>query len=67
MLRAILPWFEDPLDFVPSLQQMGQESRMLDMWADDERSSRVFTSSAVPRSAQCGCPGLTLSAPCSSR
>jgi hypothetical protein len=42
VLREILPWFEDPLDFLPTTDQMGQDSLMLDMWADDERSSRTF-------------------------
>jgi hypothetical protein len=42
VLQEVLPWFEDPLDFVPTPERMEQELFMLDMWADDERSSRIF-------------------------
>jgi hypothetical protein len=42
VLRDILPWFEDPLDFLSSVKHMERESRSLDRFADDERSSRLF-------------------------
>jgi hypothetical protein len=41
-VREALPWFEDPLEFLPTAARMEQESRTLDMWADDERTSRIF-------------------------
>jgi len=42
VLRQALPWFEDPLDFLSSTERMERESRSLDLWADDQRSSRIF-------------------------
>jgi hypothetical protein len=41
-LRHVMPWFEDPLDFLLSAERMGRESRSLDMYADDGRLSRLF-------------------------
>ncbi|MFJ8104223.1 hypothetical protein [Streptomyces sp. NPDC096132] len=41
-LARLVPWFEDPLDFLPSTDQMTRESRSLDMFADDPRSSELF-------------------------
>lgn len=42
ILGQVLPWFEDPLDFLASTARMEQESRSLDRYADDPRESRAF-------------------------
>jgi hypothetical protein len=42
VLRRELPWFADPLDLLLTVGKMEFESRSLDMYADDERSSRFF-------------------------
>ncbi|WP_460336200.1 hypothetical protein [Actinoallomurus acanthiterrae] len=41
-LREVMPWFEDPLDFLTDVHQMSRESRSLDLLTDDETSSRLF-------------------------
>jgi hypothetical protein len=41
-LRDLVPWFESPLAFLASANQMDQESAALDMFADDELSSQLF-------------------------
>lgn len=41
-LRALIPWFEDPLIFLASLDQIQRESRSLDLFADDEASAQLF-------------------------
>jgi hypothetical protein len=41
-LRRVLPWFEVPLDFLPTTELMERESASLDMYADDEQGSRTF-------------------------
>jgi hypothetical protein len=41
-LQQVLPWFAAPLEFLPSAERMERESRSLDMFADDERSARLF-------------------------
>jgi hypothetical protein len=42
VLHEVLPWFEDPLVFLSTTEAMEQESRSLDLEADDDRSSRFF-------------------------
>jgi hypothetical protein len=42
VLHEVLPWFEDPVDFLSRTDRMERESRSLDMYADDEPSSRAF-------------------------
>lgn len=42
VLHEALPWFEDPVDFLSGPDLMERESRSLDMYADDERASRIF-------------------------
>ena len=42
VLREALPWFEDPVGFLSRTDLMERESRSLDMYADDERVSRIF-------------------------
>jgi hypothetical protein len=37
-----MPWFQDPLVFLNSLDHMRSESRALDLFADDQRSSQLF-------------------------
>jgi hypothetical protein len=37
-----MPWFEDPLILLASLDQIQRESRSLDMSADDEPSAHLF-------------------------
>jgi hypothetical protein len=37
-----VPWFEDPLVFLTSVEGMRRESRSLGMMVDDEPSSRLF-------------------------
>ena len=37
-----MPWFGDPLDFLTDVHQMSRESRSLDLFTDDEASSRLF-------------------------
>jgi hypothetical protein len=41
-LRSLMPWFEDPLMFLTSVEGMRRESMSLDMMADDEPLSRLF-------------------------
>lgn len=41
-MREAIPWFRDPLDFLTNFDAMERESRSLDMFAEDERSSQVF-------------------------
>ncbi|MFI6008394.1 hypothetical protein ACIBAG_06140 [Streptomyces sp. NPDC051243] len=41
-MRALIPWFEEPLDFLLTPTEMTRESRSLDMFADDPRSSELF-------------------------
>jgi hypothetical protein len=41
-LYSLLPWFEDPLVFLTSVEGMRRENRSLDLMADDEPSSRLF-------------------------
>ncbi|MGP3965964.1 hypothetical protein ACTWPT_59520 [Nonomuraea sp. 3N208] len=50
-LKSIMPWFEDPLDFLESTQAMARESQSLDLFADDPPSRdlfRVHRSSTLP-------------------
>jgi hypothetical protein len=42
VMREVIPWFEDPLVFLDSLDHMRRESRSLDMFANDPRSSELF-------------------------
>ncbi len=42
VVRDVLPWFQDPLDFLSSAEGMQRESQSLDVCADSERSSRIF-------------------------
>lgn len=37
-----MPWFEDPLVFLSTVDQIRRESRSLDLIADDERCSDLF-------------------------
>jgi hypothetical protein len=55
VLRAVLPWFADPLHFLSSTAEMERESRSLDMFADNDRSSRLFH---VTRGSVAGPNGL---------
>ncbi|MDN3029485.1 hypothetical protein [Streptomyces sp. S.PB5] len=41
-LTKLIPWFEDPLDFLTSAEQMRRESRSLDRLADDPRLRELF-------------------------
>jgi hypothetical protein len=41
-MRELMPWFESPLDFLTSFESMRSESRSLNMYADDPRSSELF-------------------------
>ncbi|WP_199848199.1 hypothetical protein [Streptomyces dysideae] len=41
-LARLIPWFEDPLDFLTHTEGMRRGSRALDMFADDPRSSELF-------------------------
>ncbi|MEU6374930.1 hypothetical protein [Streptomyces sp. NPDC046909] len=41
-LAGLLPWFEDPIDFLRTPQEMERESRSLDMFADDPPSAELF-------------------------
>jgi hypothetical protein len=41
-LYEVMPWFEDPLIFLKNADHMASESRSLDMFAADERSSELF-------------------------
>lgn len=41
-LREVMPWFQEPLDFLTDVRQMSRESQSLDRLADDEASSRLF-------------------------
>jgi hypothetical protein len=41
-LRDLMPWFEDPLDFLTSINRMRRESRSLIQFADDSLSAQLF-------------------------
>ncbi|MEV7892310.1 hypothetical protein ACWD3I_45235 [Streptomyces sp. NPDC002817] len=41
-LARLIPWFEDPLDFLRSTKEMERESRPLDLLADDPVSYALF-------------------------
>ncbi|WP_149824586.1 hypothetical protein [Streptomyces tailanensis] len=41
-LRRLIPWFEDPLDFLTSVAGMEWESRSMDMFADDASYPELF-------------------------
>lgn len=41
-MREVIPWFEDPLIFLKDVDHMWRESRSMDMFADDDRSSGLF-------------------------
>lgn len=41
-MARLIPWFEDPLDFLANTEQMTRESRSMDRFADDEGSSALF-------------------------
>ena len=42
VVREVVPWFEDPLIFLTSVDHMHRESRSLDLFADNSRSSELF-------------------------
>jgi hypothetical protein len=42
VLRQALPWFEGPVDFLGSTEDMERESRSQDVFAQGERNSRFF-------------------------
>ncbi|ATO15550.1 hypothetical protein O7600_20055 [Micromonospora sp. WMMA1998] len=42
VLRDLMPWFESPLDFLTSSEQIRGESRSLTLFADDPPSSHLF-------------------------
>jgi hypothetical protein len=42
ILREVMPWFQDPLDFLSSVDQIRWESQSLDLFADSSRSSELF-------------------------
>ncbi|WP_405640272.1 hypothetical protein [Streptomyces sp. NBC_00019] len=41
-LARLIPWFEDPLDFLKSTKEMERESRPMDLFADDPVSYELF-------------------------
>jgi hypothetical protein len=41
-LQAVMPWFEDPLDFPADVDQIRRESRALDVLADQEDTASLF-------------------------
>lgn len=41
-LARLIPWFEDPLDFLKSVPEMESEARSMDLFAGDPRSSELF-------------------------
>lgn len=42
VMQKVLPWFEDPLDFLPAVEEMRRESCSLGGFADDDVLSSVF-------------------------
>jgi len=42
VLARLLPWFEDPLDFLADMDDMERQSRALDRLVDDEEQARLF-------------------------
>ncbi|WP_331771591.1 hypothetical protein OG948_49280 (plasmid) [Embleya sp. NBC_00888] len=42
VMREVVPWIEEPLHFPADVAEMRRESRSLDFFADDERSSALF-------------------------
>jgi len=42
VLRKVIPWFGAPLIFLSTVDQMRRESRSIDRFADDDRSSTLF-------------------------
>lgn len=41
-LHDLMPWFEDPLDFLTSIHRMRRETRSLTQFADDPSSAQLF-------------------------
>ncbi|WP_422741447.1 hypothetical protein ACN27B_22380 [Micromonospora sp. WMMD754] len=42
VLARTMPWFEDPLDFLTSIEAMARESRSLDSLSEDDATAQVF-------------------------
>ncbi|GHI83399.1 hypothetical protein [Streptomyces xanthophaeus] len=55
-MAELAPWFEDPLHFLTSAEQMTSESRSMDMFADDPLSSKLFREVRGSSSGQAGRP-----------
>ncbi|MFI7709321.1 hypothetical protein [Nonomuraea sp. NPDC049480] len=49
-LRTIMPWFEDPLDFLKDVDQIRRESRSLDWMAEDAATADLFRQASGNRS-----------------
>jgi len=58
VLAKIIPWFEDPLAFVSSPEQMAFASRSMDMYADDPHSAFVREARGSRASAPLELPWL---------
>jgi hypothetical protein len=41
-LRDLMPWFEDPLDFLTGINRMRRENAALSQFADDPWSAQLF-------------------------
>lgn len=41
-MARLMPWFEDPLDFLANTEQIMRESLSMDRFADDPYSSALF-------------------------
>ena len=42
VVRAVIPWLEDPLVFLGSVSAMRSQSQSLDLFADDWRGAELF-------------------------
>ncbi|MFD1374308.1 hypothetical protein [Actinoplanes sichuanensis] len=41
-VARVMPWFQDPLDFLGSIEQMERESRSLDHLTEDDEMAQLF-------------------------
>jgi hypothetical protein len=42
VMQQVMPWFEDPLDFLTTVEHLRRESRHLDTFADDDEWSSLY-------------------------
>lgn len=61
-IAEVIPWFEDPLDFLTSVAAMERASRSMDMFADDPSYAFFREVRGSPRSTSVELPWLDVDA-----